>query len=268
MTNPLKPVAKLFDVGKGANPVKVVTQIYDPVARKFVAAAIPTTLTVEQKAAKQKANKGTGEKRGEYRKKKTIGTGTIFGKLIVRRKLRPKKDVIPNLRIQFRCECTAVNFEGKRCGNSIDVPRYYLLRKSNPKQDCGCTIQTLASKYKREKQVWQMMNFRTQDARHVAFKHYQKNGITVTPEWRRDCEDGLGFERFFAHVGPCPTPQHSLDRIRNKEGYKPGNVTWATATSQRANQGDRIGGKTLEEIQAMGLTEEEWVDRILADDKY
>jgi hypothetical protein len=48
----------------------------------------------------------------------------------------------------------------------------------------------------------------------------------------------------------------------------PGNVKWSTAVSQRANQGDRIGGKTIAEIEAMGLTEEEWIEKVLNDDTY
>jgi hypothetical protein len=36
------------------------------------------------------------------------------------------------------------------------------------------------------------------------------------------------FEQFIKHIGPKPTPQHSLDRFPNNDGhYEPGNVRWA-----------------------------------------
>ena len=255
----IKPKSGLvLDMATGGNPLRPSVLVYDPTTKSFKTAE-PVAPTPSN------TTKGTGEKRGPYRAKKKIGVGTIFGKLIVRRKLSPRKDVIPNLRIQFRCECTAVNFEGKKCGKVIDVPRYYLLRKTNPKTDCGCTVQTLASKYKREKQIWNMMNFRTQDPRHESYEHYRSRGITVCERWHKD--NPQGFENFFEDMGVCP-PQRSLDRIHNSKGYYKGNCKWATASSQRLNQGDSIGGKPLKEIEAMGLTEEEWISRIISDDSY
>lgn len=35
-----------------------------------------------------------------------------------------------------------------------------------------------------------------------------------------------GFMSFFCHIGPKPTPKHTLDRIDNDRGYVPGNVRW------------------------------------------
>ncbi len=50
------------------------------------------------------------------------------------------------------------------------------------------------------------------------------------------CEEWLGsFELFYAHVGARP-PGMSLDRVNNDEGYRPGNVRWATASEQSRNQ--------------------------------
>ena len=40
-----------------------------------------------------------------------------------------------------------------------------------------------------------------------------------------------------ANLGPKPSPKHSLDRYPNPGGnYEPGNIRWATAKEQRANQ--------------------------------
>lgn len=40
---------------------------------------------------------------------------------------------------------------------------------------------------------------------------------------------------FYEHLGPKPTPQHSIDRINNNGDYEPGNVRWATDTEQKRN---------------------------------
>lgn len=44
------------------------------------------------------------------------------------------------------------------------------------------------------------------------------------------------FEQFFTELGPRPSPDHSLDRMDNDGDYEPGNVHWATAKEQIANQ--------------------------------
>ena len=44
------------------------------------------------------------------------------------------------------------------------------------------------------------------------------------------------FEQFFAHIGPRPTPKHSVDRIENNGNYEVGNVRWATRSEQEKNK--------------------------------
>lgn len=62
------------------------------------------------------------------------------------------------------------------------------------------------------------------------FADYGGRGIAVCRQWRRS------FESFLAAVGRKPTPSHSLDRIDNAKGYKPGNVRWATREEQARNR--------------------------------
>jgi hypothetical protein len=79
-----------------------------------------------------------------------------------------------------------------------------------------------------EHRVWKLMNARCQPMavkRHIYFER----GIAVCVRWRRS------FAAFFADVGPRPSPQHSIDRIKNHLGYRPGNVRWATAKQQSHN---------------------------------
>jgi hypothetical protein len=50
------------------------------------------------------------------------------------------------------------------------------------------------------------------------WKYYGGRGICVCPEWQ------ASFDAFYRHVGPRPSPQHSIDRIFNDGHYEPGNV--------------------------------------------
>ena len=48
----------------------------------------------------------------------------------------------------------------------------------------------------------------------------------------------VAFESFIVEVlGPKPTPEHSLDRIKPGGHYEPGNLRWATKKEQSANRG-------------------------------
>jgi hypothetical protein len=51
------------------------------------------------------------------------------------------------------------------------------------------------------------------------------------------------FEEFFAEIGPRPSPELSLDRIRTDGHYEPGNVRWATVAQQMASR--RLSGAAL-----------------------
>lgn len=97
---------------------------------------------------------------------------------------------------------------------------------------------TIYSENPLEYRVWVMMHVRCEDPKHIAFKHYGGRGITVHSEWhKKNGKDG--FKAFLEHVGKRPSLKYSLDRINNDGSYVPGNVRWATAKEQRANQRPR-----------------------------
>lgn len=63
------------------------------------------------------------------------------------------------------------------------------------------------------------------------FRYYGGRGIRVAAIWHGPG----GFERFLAHIGDRPGPGFSVERKDNSMGYEPGNVEWATRTTQMRN---------------------------------
>jgi hypothetical protein len=96
--------------------------------------------------------------------------------------------------------------------------------------------------------TWKSMIRRCKDPKHPSFKNYggrtDTNGnpvpVTVCNEWRYGNGEKSGYECWFeyitAHLGPKPSPQHTLDRINNALGYRPGNMHWADWETQAANR--------------------------------
>jgi hypothetical protein len=64
---------------------------------------------------------------------------------------------------------------------------------------------------------------------------YGERGIFVCDEWRAD------FWTYATYVGDRPEPGMSIDRIDNDDGYRPGNVRWATQSEQARNTRPRKG---------------------------
>lgn len=80
-----------------------------------------------------------------------------------------------------------------------------------------------------EYRAWTTMLTRCHNPNADAYAYYGGRGITVCRRWRRS------FAAFLADVGPRPGPGFTLERIKNRRGYTPGNVTWATWDEQRRN---------------------------------
>lgn len=83
--------------------------------------------------------------------------------------------------------------------------------------------------------AWHGMKDRCKNQNTKQYKNYGGRGIKVDDGWDRD------FLLFYEHVGPKPSPLHSLGRIDNDGDYAPGNVRWEDAHQQQNNtRGNRI----------------------------
>jgi hypothetical protein len=76
---------------------------------------------------------------------------------------------------------------------------------------------------------WSSMKQRCFNPDHSSYPSYGQRGVTVCDEWRDD------FLAFFGATGNPPRGM-SLDRINNDGNYEPGNVRWATPSTQTRNR--------------------------------
>ena len=146
-------------------------------------------------------------------------SGRVFGRLTV---LARAENSGTRTRWLCRCEC---GVEKPFQGGDLRVGKVV---------SCGCFRHEVHTRHglhgTREYGIWSGMIARCTNPSNTAFGYYGARGITVCDEWRSS------FESFLEHIGPRPSPKHSVDRINNDGNYEPGNVRWATAKEQANNK--------------------------------
>lgn len=102
-----------------------------------------------------------------------------------------------------------------------------------------------------EFRAWMAMQDRCYRLTAPNHKYYEH--VSVWDGWKGPS----GFMAFYEHVGPRPSPKHSLDRYPNKFGnYEPGNVRWATLTEQNRNKRNNV----LLTLNGKTATVSEWAE--------
>jgi hypothetical protein len=86
--------------------------------------------------------------------------------------------------------------------------------------------------------AWRNMMVRCYKEKSSHYKWYGARGITVCERWHE-------FGNFFLDMGKKPSPELTLGRKENDQGYSPENCKWATQKEQQNNRriGDITGGK-------------------------
>lgn len=113
--------------------------------------------------------------------------------------------------------------------------------KNKKTVSCGCHKSAITAKrmtihglrYNKLYSTWLNMKSRCYNPKNQDYHNYGGRGITVCVEWRNS------FRLFYDHVTSldgCSEPGLTMDRENNEEGYYPGNIRWADAITQRANQ--------------------------------
>ena len=108
--------------------------------------------------------------------------------------------------------------------------------KNGTSKSCGCLHREIMTNVGKkhgcrklpEYDVWNAMIQRCSNPNHANYHNYGLRGISVCDEWQK-------FENFLADMGRRPSNKHSIERIRNNEGYQPNNCKWATQVEQCNN---------------------------------
>ncbi len=133
------------------------------------------------------------------------------------------------------------------------------LRRGNTKS-CGCLHRESAARIgamhkthgqsqTREYGIWLGMIQRCCNPNE---EHYERYKGLLCAAWINS------FEGFIAHVGPCPSMVHTIDRIDNERGYEPGNVRWSTKAEQARNTRRNVRLAFRGEVLSMS----EWAERL------
>lgn len=105
--------------------------------------------------------------------------------------------------------------------------------------------------------TWKQIKGRCLNPKNAAWEHYGARGVRLWDAWVND------FPSFRAwiveHIGPRP-PRLTLDRIDNDRGYEPGNLRWATRSTQSRNR--RIARRITHPRTGETLNLVEWEARL------
>lgn len=147
-------------------------------------------------------------------------TGTRFGNLTAIRLVGRDRH---GIRVWlWHCDC------GK------EIARISCHIKGGRQVSCGChrdrqsRLRITHGKSKtRTYRAWIEMKSRCQGKDAICREHYVRRNIRVCRRWRK-------FPAFLEDMGECPRGL-TLERIKNDEGYKPGNCRWASQADQLRN---------------------------------
>jgi len=123
-------------------------------------------------------------------------------------------------RRRWRCKCD--------CGNEVVTTASQIGGGSRRIQSCGCHSKERGQRGSANPNyrhgMWQTAEYQIWSS-----IIRRRRRLAVCPEWRNS------FEAFYNDVGARPSPNMSLKRINNDQGYVPGNVRWANKELTRTH---------------------------------
>lgn len=163
-----------------------------------------------------------------------------FGRLTVIGKGEPRKG-----RSTWLCAC--------ECGTHVVIEHTNLNRTHT--KSCGCWKREQQTRHgmhdSPEYHTWESMWYRCTNPNAKFWHIYGGKGVRVCDRWR-------DFPSFYDDMGPRPTLQHSIERVRSSGNYEPGNCKWATPTEQSNNTSRNI----YIEHQGETLTTAQWARKL------
>lgn len=161
-----------------------------------------------------------------------VCVGDLFGRLTVIKVERYRKNSISTT---VRCVCGEVFKIGasylgsvKSCG-CLRADREVVNKSISSARRRGSSVNGASVDHPTEWLAWSNMINRCYDKGNPQFDDYGGRGIKVCPRWR-------SFWNFLADMGKKPSPELTLERVNNNEGYSPDNCKWATRHEQTRNE--------------------------------
>lgn len=155
----------------------------------------------------------------------------------------------------FKCECT--------CGSETVVSMSHLV--TGHTKSCGC-LNTHTGNTRHEqagtnlyKRYYAMID-RCHNPKASNFGNYGKKGIQVCDEWRKDF---IAFKAWAEKSGY--TPDLTIDRIDNTQGYSPQNCRWVNYTIQAVNKGLSVRNTSSVKGVSFHKVKQLWIGRVSID---
>lgn len=179
--------------------------------------------------------------------RKPISLGTSFGRLVIIE--LPQN---PTAHKKALCLCA--------CGEKKLICIFSLTQGRT--RSCGCLAKQVArerlvrhgearrNQFTAEYRCWLHIKDRCGNPKNRSYKYYGQRGIRI-------CERWLKIENFLKDMGRRPEGAYSIDRIRNQDGYDPGNCKWATPKEQSINRRSTL----LIEVDGVSKRVFEWAEQ-------
>lgn len=149
------------------------------------------------------------------------------------RVLHREKEDSPSGDVRWRVRCG--------CGHEFTVTASMLRRrkslKCRPCSNAEGNARTHGGSRDPLYAVWDNMKRRCHDPKATGYHRYGGRGIFVDESWRKDF--GIFRDYISSELGPKPSPEHTIDRIDPDDGYRPGNIRWATRKEQARNKSSK-----------------------------
>ena len=130
---------------------------------------------------------------------------------------------------------------------------------SGQTRSCGCLRKDLSTTHGLRKSpeyiAWRNIKKRCYNPKHPQYADYGGRGITMCDEWKDS------FETFYRDMGPRPSPELSIERKNNNEGYSKTNCRWASRMEQANNRRSNL----LYEFDGETKTLAEWCRELRLD---
>lgn len=156
-----------------------------------------------------------------------------------------KGDVVGECIFQYevplynKCRCAV--FECRKCDSHNHFTAKIVEVRRRQTKSCGCfhkiKLNEVNSSHGLSKHPlygrWINIKARCYNEKHGSFPYYGGRGILLSDEWKND------FKKFYTHMMGLPHAMengYSIDRIDNDDGYRDGNVRWATSSVQQRNK--------------------------------